>query len=184
MAFGPDFCSQYVPKTKGVKKEETMKVVPIEEIPTTIMAVGPDELLTAYKKCRAMEKICDEQKGVGISAVQVGIPWKLFIIKTKGEYEHFVNCEYELIGDEKTTTIEGCLSLLNEEGEFRRFEMTRHLVVKVTGWKLIRDDGLTLETFCAYIHAEDQGVVFQHEIDHQQGPEGLISVKGKEVLIW
>lgn len=176
-------------KKKKKKSEAPMKIVPIEKIPLAedikdAPVKGRERLLAVYKRCRLMEKICEEKEGIGISAVQVGIPWNLFIIKTKGKFEHFVNCTYEPVGDDKITSIEGCLSLLNEDGDFRRFEMTRSLIVKVTGKKLIKDDGLTLEDFSAYIHAEDQGVVFQHEIEHQKGVAGLISNQGKEVFIW
>lgn len=181
-------------------KEEPMKIVPVEEIPlaedikdvperskvSMSREISRNILLKTYRQCKEMEKVCEEADGIGLSAVQVGIPAKFFIIKTNGEYEHFVNCEYEPVGDDKIVSVEGCLSLLNEEGNFRRFEMIRSLIVKVTGKKLVRRENvpLTLEDFSAYIHAEDQGVVFQHEIDHQQGPEGLISAKGKEVFIW
>ena len=166
-----------------------MKIIPIESISDSedirkVPDRDREERLRIYKICKEMEKICDENQGIGLSAVQVGIPWKLFIVKTKGKYEHFVNCTYEPVGEDKITSIEGCLSLKNEEGDFRRFEMTRSLIVKVTGKKLVKNDRLTLEDFSAYIHAEDQGVVFQHEIDHSSGKEGLISNKGKEVFIW
>mgnify|MGYP003994857587 FL=1 len=165
-----------------------MEVVNVKDIPNgkdiRRVPVGDrEERIHVYKICKQMEKICNENEGIGLSAVQVGIPWRLFIIKTDDKYEHFVNCTYEQVGDDQVTSIEGCLSLRTESGEFRRFEMTRSLIVKVTGKKLTSfDDGLTLEDFSAYIHAEDQGVVFQHEIDHHKGI--LISEAGKEILIW
>tara|TARA_Y100000034_G_scaffold43496_3_gene53110 strand:- start:29888 stop:30460 length:573 start_codon:yes stop_codon:yes gene_type:complete len=190
MTFAPEFPSP--PEEKEEKKRANlMKVVAIEDIPQRDeIGKAPtkrgrdDGLLKVYKVCKQMEKVCDEREGVGLSAVQVGIPWRLFIIKTDGKYEYFLNCVYEPIGDDVITSIEGCLSLLSESGDFRRFELTRSLIVKVTGQKLTEVNGLTIESFSAYIHAEDQGVVFQHEIDHQLGPDGLISNKGKEILIW
>jgi peptide deformylase len=164
-----------------------MEVVAVEDIPELsdikrVPVKNREDRLHVYKICRQMEEICDKNDGIGLNAVQVGIPWKLFIIKTNGEYEHFINCSYEAVGDDEVSSVEGCLSLKNEAGEFRRFEMTRSLIVKVTGKKLVKDDGLTVEDFSAYIHAEDQGVVFQHEIDHHKGI--LISDAGKEILIW
>jgi peptide deformylase len=164
-----------------------MEVVKVEDIPALedikkVPVGSRSDRMEVYKVCKQMEKICDEDNGIGLNAVQVGIPWKLFIIKTNGEYEHFINCSYEAVGDDEISSVEGCLSLKTESGDFRRFEMTRSLIVKVTGYKLVNNGGLTLEEFSAYIHAEDQGVVFQHEIDHHKGI--LISDAGKEILIW
>jgi len=163
-----------------------MKVVPVEEIPTLEKITDiPEDLLEVYKICKQMEKVCIDCSGIGLHAVQVGIPWNLFIVKTNDEFEYYVNCGYEPVGDEKTTSIEGCLSLLDEENNFRRFQMVRHMVVKVSGSKLVRGEkDLTLVDFCENIHAENQGVVFQHEIDHSLSVEGLISKLGKEILIW
>jgi peptide deformylase len=166
-----------------------MEIVQVEDIPELsdikkVLVDDKQEQMLAYRTCKQMEAVCDENNGIGLNAVQVGIPWRLFIIKTNDKFEHFLNCTYEPVGEDKVTSIEGCLSLKDASGEFRKFEMTRSLIVKVTGQKLVAESGLTVEDFSAYIHAEDQGVVFQHEIDHDLGPEGLISNKGKEVFIW
>lgn len=174
---------------KNFLKEEPVEVVKVEDIPELhevrkVPVKSREDRLHVYRICKEMELLCEKNKGIGLNAVQVGIPWRLFIVKTNDKYEHFVNCSYEPVGDEEVSSVEGCLSLKTEAGEFRRFEMTRSLIVKVTGQKLVKNDGLTVEDFSAYIHAEDQGVVFQHEIDHSQGKEGLISNKGKEVFIW
>jgi len=164
-----------------------MEIVQVEDIPELldikkVLVDDKQEQMLAYRICKQMEAVCDENNGIGLNAVQVGIPWRLFIIKTNGKFEHFLNCTYEPVGEDKVTSIEGCLSLKDDSGEFRKFEMTRSLIVKVTGKKLVAESGLTVEDFSAYIHAEDQGVVFQHEIEHSEGI--LISDKGKEVFIW
>lgn len=164
-----------------------MKIVPVEEIPKTEeiedAPTDKDDLIAVYKVCKEMEKVCLERKGIGLNAVQVGIPWKLFIVNSDNGFEYFLNCSYDAAGDDKVVSLEGCLSLLNDEGDFRRFEVMRHMIVKVVGQKLVtKKNNLTLEDFSAYIHAEENGVVFQHEIDHHLGL--LISDIGKEVLIW
>lgn len=159
-----------------------LKIVPVSDIPEEVVCVPLYDLSQVYNVCKSMEKVCLDRQGIGLSAVQVGIPWKLFIIKKGDQFEHYLNCVYEPVGNEMITSIEGCLSLLNEEGDFRRFELTRHLIVKVDGSRLNKD--LTIENFSAFIHAEEDGVVFQHEIDHFLGAKGLISNKGKEILFW
>lgn len=148
--------------------------------PADIPTAGPtptDNLIAVFRVCTQMERICFDLNGVGLSAVQVGVPWKVYIVLNKNRYEYFVDCEYEGIG-EKESSLEGCLSLRNETG-LRRFEVQRYASIRVRGKKLVVDDsGLKLvdidETF-----KELAAIIHQHEADHHTGI--LISHIGKEV---
>lgn len=126
-----------------------------------------------------MEQICTAQNGIGLSAVQVGIPWKLFIVQRGAGYEYYIDCEYNGTGC-KGKSIEGCLSLRDAQGHLRRFEVERHETVTVTGKRLKISDSpsLVLED----VNQTEKGlyaVVFAHEIDHQN--DILISDIGTEV---
>jgi peptide deformylase len=153
------------------------EVIPVAgDTPTT-------NLLDVFRVITQMERICSDSKGIGLSAVQVGVPWKLFIVLRGDRYEYYLNCEYTGVGDAKGKSIEGCLSLRDTEGRLRRFEVERFPVVTVKGKRLILDDeapALKLED----VNSVERGlyaVVFQHEIDHQNNV--LISDIGKELEI-
>lgn len=155
-----------------------LSIVPAIEIPIA-QETPTDNLLAIFRVITQMEKICTDNKGIGLSAVQVGVPWKLFIVQRDNNYEYYVNCEYAGVGD-KSKSIEGCLSLKNDQGNFRRFELERFSVALVKGKRLKVSDSpsLVLEDF-SELEKDLIAVVFQHEIDHQNGI--LISDIGKEL---
>lgn len=161
-----------------------MKIVDVDLIPSIddIVETPKDDLVDLYKKCLEMARVCIEENGVGLSAVQVGIPWRMFVIKwPNNEFGFFVDCEYDPIGDEQHDSDEGCLSLKDEEGKLEMYRVKRYDKIKVTGKALVPDDKPVLKDveieiggFC--------GVVFQHEIDHTFGV--LISDIGEKITIW
>ena len=138
-----------------------------------------DNLMTLFRLCTKMEKVCDENQGIGLAAVQVGVPWKLFIVKRNRRYEYYVNCDYSGIGD-KTKSVEGCLSLTNADGSMRRFEVDRFLKIKLTGKELVVSGAPSLLLHDVDRSEDDMyAVVFQHEIDHCK--DTLISNVGREL---
>lgn len=157
-----------------------LKIVPVTEIPVAEDA-PTDDLLSVFRIITQMERVCVDNQGIGLSAVQVGIPWKLFIINRDGVFEYYLNCEYVGFGD-KSKSIEGCLSLRTDDGNFRRFELERYPVVAIKGkqLKVSNTPSLVLEDVA---RAENGiiAVVMQHEIDHQN--DILISDIGKEILL-
>lgn len=155
------------------------RIVPASEIPVA-QETPTKDLLPVFRLITQMEKICTDNGGIGLSAVQVGIPWKLFIVNRDNKYEYYLNCEYVGMGD-KSKSIEGCLSLRSESGDFRRFELERFPVVLVKGQqlKVSNSPSLLVEEF-SRLEQGLIGVVFQHEIDHQNAI--LISDIGKEIL--
>lgn len=189
-----------------------MKIVPVSEIPgksvvqdcpTTTRRLSS---MSVYKTCLEMKEVCELEKGIGLSAVQVGLPWRLFIVKEEdGEYSFLVDCEYESVSVDSTgvrdytgnlrggslelsqtpikKSIEGCLSLKTSNGELRRFLVERPDKVRIMGKKLlIGDDGKPLFEPINIILDGLYSIVYQHEIDHQNGI--LISDIGEETGIW
>jgi peptide deformylase len=161
-------------------KPTPLFIVPENEIPEA-QIVPTDNLLNIFRIITQMEKVCTEKGGIGLSAVQVGIPWKLFIVQRDHKYEYYLNCEYAGVGD-LSKSIEGCLSLLDEDGDFRRFEVDRFPVALIKGQqlKISAAPALELEEF-SRLEEGLMAVVFQHEIDHQN--QILISNIGKEIEI-
>ena len=161
-------------------KPKPISIVPVTDIPQAV-EVPTDNLLSIFRTVTQMEQLCNAQNGIGLSAVQVGIPWKLFVVQRGTGYEYYVNCEYSGIG-EKAKSIEGCLSLKDEQGQLRRFEVDRYAAVLVKGKQLKVTDtpALVLEDVNRVEH-DLYAVVFQHEIDHFSGREKMIDVIGIEI---
>ena len=153
-----------------------MNIIPYKEIPLA-EDVPLDHLTKIFRVIVQMEQLCSELEGVGLSAVQVGIPWKLFIVLKNNVYHYYINCDYTGIG-EKAKSIEGCLSLNN-----LRFEVDRYVSVKIKGKQLKVSNNppsLVVENV-DFVESGFNAVVMQHEIDHQK--QILISDIGKEIEI-
>lgn len=164
-----------------------MEIVSIDKIPKAneIKDTPVDNLMEVYKVCLSMEKLCTENDGVGLSATQVGIPWRLFIVKHFDRYEYYVNCDYYPLGDineKHKQSIEGCLSIRTPSGIARTFLVERHPKINVKGRILKTDYNLKLEDFDVDFENDVFTVIFQHEIDHSRGI--LISQIGIELDVW
>jgi len=171
-----------------------MKIIPVNEIPKDVQDVPLDDPMSVYKTFLRMEHVCSILNGVGLSAVQVGIPWKMFITPRPDEgesiqqkFDWYVNCDYEPVdwnfNVAKNRSLEGCLSIKKENGELRRFFVERYPKVKVKGKKLIADASKPIFKDVDFVpESEIAAVIFQHEIDHQKGI--LISDIGKEIDIF
>lgn len=160
-----------------------MKIVKPEEIPSrdSIVSVPTDPLMDVYKVCQKMDIVCEQSEGIGLSAVQVGIPWKLFVARCQKKSRYFVDCEYEPVGDKKSPSIEGCLSLRDAAGNLRRFLVDRFDKVRIKGKELLHEKDLALVD----VDFEASGleaIVLQHEIDHHRGI--LISDFGQELVVY
>lgn len=166
-----------------------LKIVPVEKIPPA-QSTPTDNLIDVYKTALIMRDFCATKKGKGMAAVQVGIPWDLFVmrnlpmrLRVNGDAcGIFLRCQYEAIGGEQVDSIEGCLSLPGKGQGFRMFRVRRCRDILVQGLR-IRDDGsLRVESFEERLGIEEDSIPFQHEIDHARGV--LISDIGFEVNLW
>ena len=93
---------------------------------------------------------------VGLSAIQMGIPKRLIVVKMGDKFAPMINPAIIQKSKETYTAIEGCLSL---EGQR---EVRRHRSVKVAYQN--RDGRAKVETFKVFV-AE----IIQHEVDHTNG---------------
>lgn len=156
-----------------------MQIVPIDQIPIA-QPVDLNNLKELVPIIKEMAFICQSENGIGISAVQIGLPYDLFLVRFGSDYHCFVNTRYTPIPSEGMfTSKEGCLSIKNEKGECITYEVPRFKKIKLDGYELCVSD-LSLATLNGYIIDHDlYRVVFQHEIDHSLNI--LISQIGKRV---
>lgn len=170
-----------------------MQLVDFDKLPKReeIQDVPLDDPLKVFKICQEMEQVCEREQGIGLSAVQVGIPWKLFIVKSdgtcpfieKGKYGYFANTTYTATDDQRVVSLEGCLSIRSQDGQLRFFQVSRQNRVQLNGQRLIFDNNnLAFLKFEYNISIAEEGIVFQHEIDHSYGI--TIDQIGKEVMVW
>lgn len=160
-----------------------MEIVPLESIPKQTEKVPASDLVGILKICHQMEELCRKSNGAGLSAVQVGLPWKLFVGRKEGnssDFQYLLNCSYEPVGEERIISHEGCLSLRMKDDSLRTFRVERYKAVRVTGQRLTSSG--KLELVDVDMVAEDWwATMYQHEIDHQNGI--LISDIGQEIGI-
>lgn len=167
-------------------------IVEVASIPALaeIQPVDLSRPIEAVKVALSLMTVCEEQSGIGISAVQVGLPLQLFLVKGDGkcplvplnEYRCFVNCSYDPVGNLPVVTMEGCLSLKRPNGKVRTYLLERQADVRVRGHVLNMEGVARFEEIDVVLNLNEQGGVFQHEIDHHFGK--LISDFGKEVFVW
>jgi len=157
-----------------------MKIVDLDKIPKPekILKISKSDLPIVRKVAKEMLSICCENDGIGLAAAQVGVPWNLFVTRVNGFPEYYVDCEYVAASDEIVRSEEGCLSIRNEDGTFKKYVVDRYWQIKVTGKRLTLSDDSDLIKINTNLHGYS-GIVFQHEIDHAKGI--LISDIGTEL---
>jgi peptide deformylase len=111
---------------------------------------------------KEMHQVMKKADGIGLSANQIGLPYRLFVAEVRGaqgerKFYAVFNPEIEKISSEKSTSEEGCLSIPNLYGEVSRAAqiVLRGLdkngkPLKIKAWGLLAR-------------------VFQHEVDHLNG---------------
>lgn len=165
-----------------MRKNEPLRLVRVSEIPKG----GPcpaDDPMYLYRLGLEMESVCKENNGVGLSAVQVGLPYNFFVTVVDDKTEYWVDCSYHG-SDGWVGTVEGCLSLLGKDGKPESYSVKRHKSVQVTGKKLVVEDSSPapeLRDFSECFEGS-KSIIFQHEIDHAHGT--LISHIGEQVFLF
>lgn len=159
-----------------------MDLVALDQIPSGEYNTPKDNLMKLYAVAQQMEAVCVAKNGMGLSASQVGLPWKFFVYwsnfpKNPKKFDYFLDCEYAPKG-EKFLSLEGCLSLGN-----KRFQLERYESVIVSGKRLtVNNDSVSLEDFKSEFNGIP-AVVMQHEIDHNYGREKMIDTIGKQIYL-
>lgn len=108
-----------------------------------------------------MKKIMKEAKGIGLSANQIGLPYKIFIaqIQEKGGIKFYAifNPQILKLEGQKKDLEEGCLSVPGIYGIVPRYEKVTIIGFNRYGKQIkIKASGLLAH-------------IFQHEIDHLDG---------------
>jgi peptide deformylase len=124
---------------------------PVEQVDDTLRKLMDDMLDTMYAA-----------PGVGLAAIQVGVPTRLIVLDVAGEGEErkpisMVNPVILTLGAEKRVYEEGCLSIPDV-----RIEIERPATVRV---RYVDRDGKTQELDANGLLA----TVIQHEMDHLDG---------------
>ena len=107
-----------------------------------------------------MDKMMEKYNGIGISAIQVGVPKRICVLDitpSRANPITMVNPIVKKKSDEMMTMNEGCLSA---PGKFA--DVRRHLRMKVNYW--CKHEEEHEKTFYD-LHAQ----VIQHELDHMEG---------------
>lgn len=109
-----------------------------------------------------MRKAMKKANGIGLSANQIGLPYRLFVAEiqsAQGERKFYAifNPEIEKTGPDKSTAEEGCLSVPDVYGE-----VSRAAQVTLRG---LDKNGRPLKIKAWGLLAR----VFQHEVDHLNG---------------
>lgn len=170
--------------------KDKLSIVSVENIPKTANLIAEDNVVELYKLFLQLENLCLTENGVGLSAVQAGLPWQVFVVRIDffdksiktPTFRYFLNCEYlPTEASKKSISVEGCLSLRDNLGRLRSFRLERFDKVVVRGRELIFRPELKLIDVNE-VFDQGQAIVLQHEIDH--GMNILISDIGQELDIW
>jgi peptide deformylase len=160
---------------------DRISIVPLDSIPDPPYETPKDDLTEVYRVSKAMEQVCVSQRGMGLAASQVGIPWRMFVFWSnypdpKMKFDCLVDCSYKPVGDDVFSSLEGCLSLPGE-----RYRVRRHESVAVEGLKLVdNSEVVRLEPFNS-VFSGVMSVLVQHEMDHDFGREKMIDSIGQRV---
>lgn len=124
---------------------------PIERVDDELRRLIDDMIETMYAA-----------PGVGLAAVQIGVPRRLIVLDAAEEGEErrpiaMINPEIRLVGDEKRVYEEGCLSIPDVRVEIERPASLRVVYLDTEG----RPQEMDAEGLIA--------TVVQHEVDHLDG---------------
>lgn len=134
-----------------------------------IMSFGNYTKTLARNLYATMEK----NRGVGISAPQIGYTLNMILIKESSEPKLLINPQILKIGDNCTIMTEGCLSV---PGYYEKRSRSDEIEIK---YKTINDEEI-IKTFKGL-----EAFIIQHEIEHLEGKvfiDNLSNFKKNRIL--
>jgi len=160
-----------------------LKIVDINDIPhpsrlleSTCLDASELAIITQY-----MITLCQNKKGVGLAAVQCGLPLKLFVAAVDGmNFRAFIDLEYTS-DEDKQNSLESCLSINDSKGIPRRFIVKRYNKASFAGKELLYRENPPVIVDVHDVFTGLFSVICQHEIDHHNGK--LIKDEGQEVEV-
>jgi len=128
-----------------------------------------EETLSILQRLEAI--LSNNENGIGLSAIQIGIPKKISVIKQgDGSFLHLINPEIVDKIDPFTFHGEGCLSF---PGIF--LETQRYQQITITN-QVLENNSFREEKLCFYYSKEPEAgsdglitIAVQHEMDHHLG---------------
>ena len=143
-----------------------VKSMPVEKVDDELRTLMDDMLETMYAA-----------PGIGLAAIQVGVPKRILVIDLQEDEErfprYFVNPVIEQTSDDLNLYNEGCLSVPDHYAEIERPRQCRVRYLDYDGNEQVEDMGGLLAT------------CFQHEMDHLEGIlfiDHLSSLKRQMIL--
>jgi peptide deformylase len=121
------------------------------------LPITPEYLDRACALGMIMTNLCVVHQGLGLSAPQVGVRWRVVVVKTASGFITAINPTWTPEGQGKTAAVEGCLS----DPGLRLF-VSRYRSIRVVYTDVC---GHTVTIYCRDLAAR----VWQHEIDHLDG---------------
>lgn len=104
-----------------------------------------------------MRKELKQANGIGLAAVQIGVPKQVILVEVEGTAHAFLNAKITRKSWKKIAVEEGCLSVPGQNGYVKRSANLKIAALDENGKKItLATSGLT-------------SIIFQHEIDHTNG---------------
>lgn len=152
-------------------------LVPASDVPRKVGLVSIADPVTIFKKFSTLQAICLRENGLGLAAVQLGVPENMFVVKKPdGDFQCFLNMKYTSVTEEIFISCEGCLSLPN-----RLFLVPRYKTIRIKGLEMIVGEEINFVEVDLEIDDPLNVAVMQHEIGHCFGE--MIDEIGREIRI-
>lgn len=137
--------------------EYKLRLYPDQILYQKSKSVTPDQMPYAKELSEAMLKIMHEAHGLGLSAIQIGVPLRIMVM-TKSTSTPWVLINPKIIKEKKSRTgVEGCLSFPGIVAQIKRHEL-------ITVSYLNLDGEVCEEKFGGYYAR-----CVAHELDHFEG---------------
>ena len=104
-----------------------LAIVPVEEFPKEVKQTPTEDLIEVYKVCLQIQDLCQTLKLGGMSAIQVGLPWALFVCRMP-DWRYCLNYSFEPLSEETHTAVTRFINV--ERQESRYFLVKRYKEVK------------------------------------------------------
>jgi peptide deformylase len=140
-----------------------------------------DDLVDLYKIYNKLEFYCLKNNLDSLTAVQLGIDYKVLVLKNlKNSFDCYVNCTYQGLGN-LIKSLESCPSLrINQT--LQVYEVNRYQNILLSGLHFDHDV-IKLSDISLTITGKP-AVILQHEIDHFNGQERLLSKIGNPIDLY
>jgi peptide deformylase len=104
-----------------------LTLIPVEDFPKEVQPTPTEDLIEVYKTCLLLQDLCQRKRLQGLSALQVGIPWALFVLchwekDNQLVWHYYLNPSYTPVSDEKQFQV---VRFVNVERDRRRYFLVK-----------------------------------------------------------